>query len=87
MGCTPSVSFPQEAFSVKTKTPMCSLSLSLSLTSVQESGDIGLQGKQQAEEENGKHCVCCTHLLSHATNGVFGVKHSIFLFPPVRHSL
>lgn len=33
-----------------------------SLTSVQESGDIGLQGKQQAEEEDGKSSVCFAHL-------------------------
>ena len=48
--------FPQEAIAVKTKTLICSLA------SVQESGDIGLQGEQQAEEEDGKSSVSSTHL-------------------------
>lgn len=49
-----------------------------SVTSLQESSDIGLQGKQQAEEEVGKYCVRFT--LIRATNCVFGVKHWLFLF-------
>lgn len=44
--------FPREAFTSRTKPLIC-----FSVTSLQESSDTGLQGKQQAEEEAGKHCV------------------------------
>ena len=56
--------FPQEAFAVEIKMLMCSLSLS----SVQESGDIGLQGTQQAEEKDGEYYVCSARLPSCDTN-------------------
>lgn len=54
----------------------------LALSSVQESGDIGLQGKQQAEEEDGKYYVCSPSLLSHATNSG-SVWHTASVFSHV----
>lgn len=49
------VALPQSAFPKRhaQSNPRRSCVLSCSLTSVQESSDIGLQGKQQAEEKNG----------------------------------
>lgn len=52
-----------------------------SLTSFQESGDIGLQGKQQAEEE-GKSCFSCTHSYI-PQNWIFGLKCWKHFFPPL----
>lgn len=80
MGCTPSVSFPQEAVAVKTKTLMCSLSISLA--SVQESGDIGLQGKQQAEEEDGKCCLFHSFTLTCHKRCAGCEMSDFFLFSP-----
>lgn len=70
------VALPQSAFPKRhaQSNPRRSCVLSRSLTSVQESSDIGLQGKQQAEEKNGMfvsrshiECVWCEtlHFLSY----------------------
>lgn len=76
VGCFPSVSFSPRGIRIqKWDTDV------FSLTSFQESGDIGLQGKQQAEEEDGKSCFSCTHSYM-PQNWIFGLKCRIF-FPPL----
>lgn len=70
---------PQSAFPERRSqsNPRRSCILSRSLTSVQESSDIGLQGKQQAEEKNGMFVS-----RPRATASAFGVKPYIFSLTP-----
>lgn len=69
------LAFPKRHSQLKTKMLMSSL------TSVQESCDTGLQGKQQAEEKDGKYCVCFTYfLLCHNTVFFSLITHAAFLF-------
>lgn len=51
---------PRRYLQSKPKMLMCFFFSPFSPTSFQESGDIGLQGKLQAKEENGKYSICYT---------------------------